>query len=594
MDDLAHFYGAPASAAASSATMKPTTASTPKNAKAIDALHFDQIDQMGESVKNQVASKASSKQSSTGQSSSGFNIGPQAGGHTELTVTGHSSWAYRSRRSITWPAEPITQQWNEYRTQGRKLQAKPIDAVFTLSHYPALTEGVVTAIHKELARRLPKKVMLRVEGQAPYEYLYISADSGSVVIDGIRMARSLADELIADKTIKTCEMFAEPPAFLNEFCRIVLDINASGPGHPRLLQHGNQDLPDPQRLADHQTKFLDDFCLRLSAALKRVGRLDSGTELRVKFGRFVLQTYPKVPDGGYTFDRFSSVLQDPRATGKLQSQFSGMEKALRVLGTFKREGSAFGSTVFADPDPSLVRPDFLLEAFSRGHKFEAALQSPAAASLPGETITFKMPLIEAFKVDASDRKLDIITVTPGRNFDWKIETVDKAAVTEKSFNAIEKYLKSATVAMSKENQVVDINKDYPRIRLEHRNPIAYQFDKVAIKSVFRFEFTGTLYIVDFTIRREWKSMRAMTEGEVEPAVTFSITVYGGHWDDSMRASNLGLGGRGWGEELQVLLPSDGQGLSPPDAKGRVRAFVGVIHAIRDALELALDSPHESA
>jgi hypothetical protein len=119
---------------------------------------------------------------------------------------------------------------------------------------------------------------------------------------------------------------------------------------------------------------------------------------------------------------------------------------------------------------------------------------------------------------------------------------------------------------------------------KNRQRLSSQLNKVAIKSVYRFKYSSTYYVVEFTIRREWENIMAMTDRR-EPLATFGITVYGEHWGDT-RASDVAKTGRGWGEELEILFSDElAQGSANANGESRVRAFVETINAVRDALSV---------
>ena len=102
---------------------------------------------------------------------------------------------------------------------------------------------------------------------------------------------------------------------------------------------------------------------------------------------------------------------------------------------------------------------------------------------------------------------------------------------------------------------------YPRIRLPGNVPIASKLKAVTTKSVYRFYWKGSGYVVQFSINRRWQTIRDMNRKN--PVETdCDVTIYGETWDEDSRVQAGGTVGKIWGDDLHGLLrDEEGEELS---------------------------------
>lgn len=152
---------------------------------------------------------------------------------------------------------------------------------------------------------------------APVEYLHITAPSNHLAVESLQLARTLADEIISDKTTVTSGIFLEPPGVSKDPIEILLVGQPAGT-RPKLVN--SHESFSPIERTEQGREFIARFSFQLSAALKRVGRLKTGFKLRVHFGRYFLLSYRQQGDLRYSFEQFSEMVKNPRTNGVLESQ----------------------------------------------------------------------------------------------------------------------------------------------------------------------------------------------------------------------------------------------------------------------------------
>lgn len=75
----------------------------------------------------------------------------------------------------------------------------------------------------------------------------------------------------------------------------------------------------PTDRIDEDPVYFGNFCQQLSTILKRMGSLNSGYNLKVVFGRYIVTTYPKAKTK-YDIEGFRKLMGQSRCQGKLVSQ----------------------------------------------------------------------------------------------------------------------------------------------------------------------------------------------------------------------------------------------------------------------------------
>ncbi|KAK5628190.1 hypothetical protein RRF57_003905 [Xylaria bambusicola] len=113
------------------------------------------------------------------------------------------------------------------------------------------------------------------------------------------------------------------------------------------------------------------------------------------------------------------------------------------------------------------------------------------------------------------------------------------------------------------------------IRLLANVPLATKLSSVTTKSIYRFYWKGSGYVLQFTINRRWQTIRDMNT-KARPEIDFDVTIYGEDWDQDSRVQAGETVGKIWGDDFQGLL-RDEEG----DALNRVQGLIRTVLEIRD-------------
>lgn len=162
-----------------------------------------------------------------------------------------------------------------------------------------------------------------------------------------------------------------------------------------------------------------------------------------------------------------------------------------------------------------------------------------------------------------------------RKFDWDMEVSQANNAINTNTTAIDQFLALATVRM----QGCDFD-CFPKISLMRNDPVGRALQNITVKSLYRYRWKATDYMVEITISRRWASMATMGR---PPKVEFSITMYGEHWDQLSQGSTLAAGDV-WGDQLDLLF-NDGDDATAT-GQDRTRQFVGIVQELQDVLEKA--------
>ncbi|KAI1214015.1 uncharacterized protein F4807DRAFT_449432 [Annulohypoxylon truncatum] len=444
-------------------------------------------------------------------------------------------------------------------------------ANFIISHTPELASGVTEAVHKELTRANGGHG-LEIRKTQEGSYLRIIAPSKNIA-EVISAAQDVASELISDESTRGPGVFQEPPARISSASQVVLDINIeSGEVRPK-LQPG-QGAADGVEVAGNFHEYVTKLNDRVCAGLKKAGRLPLSLTLRVHFGFCMLRAYPQGKKV-YGYRDFCAMIRNPRASAWLKTTIGDEILARRLLdfirndtnGPFLSTGSELGS-------PADVLPEYAFEASSQQTKFVMGIKVRTRGNTRGRA-SCQLHRATARGADANFAELDIPNLSLGRNLDWKFEAVneDKGA---KSFPEVDKYLQTANIELVNVDRPHDLDV-YPRVKLEPINPVAAKIKDVAVKTLYRFRWKQTSYVVEVAVNHRWSSISAMT-AEKSSTIDVGVSVYGQDWDsEDESAGNI------WGDELQYLLEA-GNGHTASRGIERVDNFIRVIRDIRNTLD----------
>ncbi|KAM0806862.1 hypothetical protein AB5N19_07201 [Seiridium cardinale] len=497
----------------------------------------------------------------------------------------------RPRQQVYLAPVSLLEQWTKdkrRRTQPNASSPRG-QAYLILSHDKRLEDGVIEAVHFEMVEfaRGREDIRFTLQGSRERPFLYIEAPSQDLAIACLDEARTCADNIIHDRTVKFDFVLVEPPAPTLDVIQVKLADN-----RPQLLPStGGPATSGPSEHDDAalQNSEIDKAMLQqLTMALKKAGRIKVKVNLRVHFGHYLLTSVPQnIPQAHFTLEQLTRIVRHARTKDEFATQMGNLREALRVLNTIK------ASQLFLSEDMAGatedVRPEFYFDAHSSKWRMEAHLR-PLGEIMPSmarEKGAFKIAGIHAIEIveKRQGTQLNFKTLSLGQTFDWKIETVPDAAIKHAGYRPFEAEVRAATVQFPG-NQARD--EYFPRLHFQSPAIKAQELREVAIRSVFRFRYSPAPYQVEFTIRRTWPNVKAMANNRYEPVTTFGITVYGEDWGET-RATEIVQTGQGWGQELEHLFrdsPGSTHGNESDvrvSGEERVQAFVNIIRDIRRAL-----------
>ncbi|KAK8056750.1 hypothetical protein PG993_001977 [Apiospora rasikravindrae] len=484
-------------------------------------------------------------------------------------------------------------QWAIARTDRRQQDgdselSEITESRYLISHNPELSKGVLEGVCKELGYTDSE---VRIFGNNHVQFLQIQSSSPDINIQRLDMARTLTDEFISDKTVTTRATFVEPSGSPLAGFEVFMDPEtheSKGLGvRPVVRPCGDSMDSQPKDRTDDNPLYFGNFCQQLSAVLKRVGRLNSGYNLKVVFGRYVVTTYPKKRDK-YDLEGFRKLMGQSRCQGKLVSQLGVLNDAIRILNALKREDGVFQPPGVNTRSLDDIKPTFAFEVYSAQHRFTAQLVRE------GDETAFSMKKLQCYPLqDEDSAEFCYNTLCLGRNFDWKIQLMNEVPESDESYQTLKSYLATAQITLP--STTSDPNPDmatFPHVKLclqgnMQGKALISNIQKTAIRSVYSFRYGLTDYILDFVIRREWESVRDMTLRHQPSSMTYSIILRGEHWGDykGNRATDFSRAGRGWGAELEYLLPNN-SGQDATTGNERVEALVHMINDIHKTLVAA--------
>ncbi|KAI1094761.1 hypothetical protein F5B19DRAFT_489980 [Rostrohypoxylon terebratum] len=444
-------------------------------------------------------------------------------------------------------------------------------ANFFFSHTLEVASGVIEAVHKELTRaRGGHGIEIRKTREG--SYLRITAPSKDIG-EVISAAQSVADELISNESSWESGIFQEPPITVNSASQVVLDIDTQlGEVRPK-LQIG-KGVSDIAEVAGDFHEYVTKLSNRVYAGLKKAGRIPPSLKLRAHLGYCLLRTYPQ-DKIVYEYRDYCVMMKNPRASAWFKTSVGNETLAVRLLDFIRNDAkSPFLPTEARLGSPANVLPEYAFEARSQTMKFMMDIREGNRAKAGGRTLC-RLARLMTSKVDANFAEVDIINQSLGRNLDWKLEAIheDRGG---KTFQEVEKYLGTASIELIDSDRPHDLNV-YPHVKLNPHDSAAAKIKHVAVKTLYRFRWKETSYVVEVAVNHRWSSISAMTAGKPS-TVDVGISIFGQDWDSEDEAA-----GNIWGDELQYLL-EDTNSHTTSGGIDRVGHFIQMIRDIRNALD----------
>ncbi|RYP23977.1 hypothetical protein DL765_000863 [Monosporascus sp. GIB2] len=425
---------------------------------------------------------------------------------------------------------------------------------------------ILEVIRKELARSAEGST-IELLGSPPKAFVRIETDSERSSLTLIERARDLTDELLSDKPATASNLFQEPLG-VQPNALVILDFQGSG-ARPRL----DRPLGELQKSGESGA-FLLEVGRAMYQGLKKVAWQGSDLTLRVNFGHFILQSYPR----GRTcleYERFRAMMHSPRASGRLVTEVADTDLSRNILAMIQQSDGPLLPTDNQTPSAADVVPEHMFEAHWEQGRLQAdIITMHDAQELAKGSPQYQMDRIRTFRVKPALSEFSLTALSIGRKFDWNMEAYRDEEV-DKAITGADRFFTSATIRMQCRG-----SEAHPHIVLNAKHELAQVFRDVTTRSVYRFRWRTTPYIVEIAINRRWESILAMRQ---PPKVDFGIAMYGENWD---RRSQRGTQAAedAWGDELNLLF-GDEDG-SAEDAEGRVCRFVTVVQEVQDIFEKA--------
>ncbi|CAJ2513370.1 Uu.00g014890.m01.CDS01 [Anthostomella pinea] len=466
-----------------------------------------------------------------------------------------------------------------WRHNSRAIQGehgrRPVIANFIVSHNPDSALGVIEAAYRDMRSASSRCTIELRSTPNGGSYLRIAAPTKADADELIETTRLQVEDLIADRPNLTKGLFVEPPSATGPDFVIVLDATSGGARHRLELRDGTRPNVRLEELAAEHEKALSST---LFDALNKAGRLRAALNLKIHLGHYMLQRYQKtIP--AFQFEQFEAMVKNSRASGRLRTHIGDEALAGAMLRVIRAPHSPFLPTDNQTPSAADVAPQYAFEACSEEVRFETELEpTHASHASGGDGVRYRMVRTRAFPLNATISELDITNISMGSKLDWKVEAVAEDR-DEKKFHGVNAYFQSGKIHMQGPHGGCNA---YPRIWLACDSAMAGYFKSATVKSVYRFNWKETAYIVELAINRQWDGIRSMVANK-PPTVDFGLSVYGEAWDEEMQL----LGGRSashvWGKDLKGLFAAEGNSQTG-EGVGRVRGFLQTVRNIRDAFE----------
>ncbi|KAI1369478.1 hypothetical protein F5Y08DRAFT_292119 [Xylaria arbuscula] len=457
--------------------------------------------------------------------------------------------------------------------QNLPAAASPANAVatFIVSGEPKAVEGVLKAVYHDLKEGNKEASIEFRETSGPY--IRIEAPTEVDVLALVATAQKMAAAHLSGDFGSSKMIFVEPPTVgSGQDSRVTVDIIGATKRARGVLQ--SKPVTLESSFGGSSGRHSKAFCKGLAEALEKASGLHSSLVLRIHLGYYLLESY-KGRD--FTLEQFENMVQHPRARGQLERYLGkpsvgdlSIEAVLRLIQKPNSPCIPMDNQTAASAD---VIPTYLLECWHDDDMYEAELET--AKKKPNEPLGFSLVRTRMIPQSAQVPRFEAISLGIDRKLDWKIAAMPGDQKKDAS-HAVKQYLEEKGTAKLQGPR--NNFRAYPRIHLPADIKIASKLNPITIKSIYRFYWKGTGYVVQFSINRRWSTIRDMNlKG---PAGTdFDVTVYGKTWDEDSHVQAGETIGKIWGEDLRGLL-QDEEG----DALSRVQGLISMAMDVRDFIQ----------
>ncbi|KAI0862040.1 hypothetical protein F4860DRAFT_513465 [Xylaria cubensis] len=446
-------------------------------------------------------------------------------------------------------------------------------ATFIVPGEPNAIRGVIEAIYHDLKDGNKDANIEFRETAVPYIRVHAPTEEDALAL--VRTAQRLAVEYLSGDSTETRVVFVEPPTnyMTTDFQIDVHVVDNSKCARPIL-----ESIPGTSNmlLESFSDRYKRELSEKLYEAFERASSLHASLSLKIHLGYYLLQTYRK---GKCTLEQFESMVNSPRATGKLDTRLGkapfaeglSVEAAMRLIQAADSPCIPLDNQTATSAD---VIPIYALESWHDGNRYEAELDINKTKHGPvNGPLKFNLVRTKTIPQSAQVPRFEATSISIGRKLDWKIVAMPR----DENLSApsmVKKYLEMGQAVMQGSSNDF---RCYPIIRLES-NSLANKLKPVAIKSIYRFGWKRTGYVLQFTINRRWQCIREM-KNQAPTETDFDVTIYADNWDQDSQVQAGETVGKIWGADLQGLLRDEvGDGLS------RVQGLIKTILDIRDFLE----------
>ncbi|KAI8947128.1 hypothetical protein F4801DRAFT_592845 [Xylaria longipes] len=444
-------------------------------------------------------------------------------------------------------------------------------ATFVVSGEPDAVRGVIKAVYQDLKDgNKDANIELR---ETTVTYIRVHAPTEEDALALVRTAQRLAAAYISGESTEARVIFVEPPAncVTTGFQIDVHVLDAIKCARPALEKMpGTPDVA----LKSSPDRYKHELSESLCEDFEKASNLHQSLFLKIHLGYYLLQTYRK---GKFTLEQFENMVQNPRATGKLDTRLGKVPfvEGLSIESTMRLIQAADSPCIPLDNQTATsaeVTPTYALEIWHDGDRYEAELDINKTKQGPVDgPLKFNLARTKIVPQNAQVPRFETISISIGRKLDWKMAAMpgdEKVGVSP----TVKQYLEIGQAVMQGSPSDFQC---YPAVRLPENYALANKLKSVATKSIYRFSWKRTGYVVQFTVNRRWKSIREMNS-QAPMETDFDLTIYADNWDQDSRVQAGETVGKIWGADLQGLLRDEAG-----DRLSRVQGLIKTILDIRD-------------
>ncbi|KAI0443287.1 hypothetical protein F4803DRAFT_550217 [Xylaria telfairii] len=449
-------------------------------------------------------------------------------------------------------------------------------ATFIIPGEPDAVKGVIKAVYNDLKDGNKDANIEFRETTVPYIRVHAPTEKDALAL--IRTAQRLAIAHLSGDSTEAKAIFVEPP--MN--CMTTnFEIDVHVFDTTKYARHTLERIPGTLDMV--RTPSLGRYKRELSQSLcesfEKASNLHTSLSLKIYLGCYLLHTYKT---GKFTLEQFETIVKHPRATGKLNTCLgkAPFAEGLNIGATLSLIQAASSPCIPLDNQTATsadVTPTYVLEIWHGNDCYEAELDISRAKQDPAnERPTYTVARTKMIPQSAQVPRFEATSLSIGRKLDWKIAAMPGDEKVSVSL-AVKQYLESGNAVM--QGRPNDFH-CYPKVRLPEKCALADKLKSAVMKSIYRFSWGRTGYIVEFTINRRWKSIREMNR-QAPMETDFNITVYADNWDQDSRVQAGETVGKIWGADLQGLLRDE--------AGDRLNRVQGLIKTILDICDF-FDGP----